>query len=368
MTYPHVVVRGRPSERGRSHGLQARDRVRRSLSGYEHVLSAAGWEWGRARRFARRYRGPIADYDASALDELAGIAAGANVDLDDVLALNVRTELLYAARAALPLAGECTAFAVLPARSATGATLVGQNWDWLLHSRETVVVLEVEPADHPGYVTVVEAGLLAKIGVNRAGIGVITNALASERDAGEPGVPYHVLLRALHHAHSLADARDALSRAPRASSANYLVASADGAFDFEAEPGGPNSLVEVEPVDGVLAHTNHFVVPRAGLVDCTAALYPSTHARQDAMHAALARERLVRVEVLQEALCDHAGAPSSVCCHPDGRVPELERGCTAASLVADLGRQTVWLADGNPCETGYRVLEVAPTVVAASTG
>src|SRR5262249_26122758 len=148
----------------------------------------------------------------------------------------------------------------------TGGTLVGQNWDWLTHTRETVIVLEAEPAEHPGYVSVVEAGLLAKIGVNGTGGAVITNALATQRHAGEPGVPYHVLLRSLHHARSLDEARNALSGAWRASSANFLLAAADGnAVDVEAEPGGPDALVELAAVDGVLAHTNHFLAPRAGL-------------------------------------------------------------------------------------------------------
>jgi isopenicillin-N N-acyltransferase-like protein len=358
VTYPHVRVAGGPRERGLAHGRQARERVRRSLAGYERSIGAvSGWDWPRARSFARRYRAAIEEYDATALEELAGIAEGAGVDEDDLLALNVRTELLLAARGPQP---ECTGFAVLPARSATGGPLVGQNWDWFVHTRETVIVLEAEPAEHPGYVTVVEAGLLAKMGMNGAGIAVITNALASERDAGEPGVPYHVLLRALHHARSLDMARDALARMPRASSANFLLADANGsAADIEAEAGGPDALVELPPVDGVLAHTNHFVAPRAGLVDRTAALYPSTIARYETMCATLAREPKITVEALQATLRDHAGAPSSVCCHPDPAFPETEQGCTAASLVADLGARTIWLADGNPCETPYRALDTS---------
>jgi hypothetical protein len=37
--------------------------------------------------------------------------------------------------------GECTAFAVLPEAPRAGCTLIGQNWDWLLRSFDTVVVL-----------------------------------------------------------------------------------------------------------------------------------------------------------------------------------------------------------------------------------
>jgi isopenicillin-N N-acyltransferase-like protein len=57
-------------------------------------------------------------------------------------------------------------------------------------------VLEVRQDEGPDFVTVVEAGLLAKTGMNAAGLGLVTNALVTDADVGEPGLPYHVLLRA----------------------------------------------------------------------------------------------------------------------------------------------------------------------------
>ena len=107
----------------------------------------------------------------------------------DVLAINLRTEIIWAAsardaaRPALPL--ECTAFAALPGRTG-GRTLIGQTWDWLVHAAETTVVLEARQDDGPDYVTVVEAGLLAKAGMNSAGVALATNALVSAADRGAP--------------------------------------------------------------------------------------------------------------------------------------------------------------------------------------
>ena len=108
---------------------------------------------------------------------------------------------------------ECTTLAVLPSATAQGRILIAQNWDWLAHTRETVVVLEAEQDDGPRYVTVVEAGLLAKFGLNSAGVGVLTNALVCDGDKGEPGVPYHVILRSLHDATSITDALTRLQAA-----------------------------------------------------------------------------------------------------------------------------------------------------------
>ena len=217
-TYPHVRVRGAPRERGRAYGEQARDRVRRSVDGYRELFGAlTGWGWERIRKEAARFEEPIAAFDEACAEELRGIAEGAAVDLVDVLALNVRTEIVYAAKArsALRAAGGCTALALLPEASAAGETIVAQNWDWYPHSLDTVVVLESQPDEAPAFVTVVEAGLLAKAGMNAAGLGLATNALATDADRGEPGVPYHVVLRAILGAQTISEALAVIQRGRR---------------------------------------------------------------------------------------------------------------------------------------------------------
>ena len=72
--------------------------------------------------------------------------------------------------------------------------------------------------------TLVEAGLLAKAGLNAHGIGVVTYGLTCTDDKGGPGLPCHVLLRALLDAPDPAACLGVLKRGDRASSANYLFA------------------------------------------------------------------------------------------------------------------------------------------------
>ena len=126
--YPHVRVTGSAAERGRQYGEQARDRVRRSVSAYERVFEHyAGWDWSVVRREAARFEAPIAEFRPDYLAEMRGIADGAGLDLADVLAINVRTEVMFAAKArqatGLPRSGphECSAFAVAPPPGQAGA-------------------------------------------------------------------------------------------------------------------------------------------------------------------------------------------------------------------------------------------------------
>jgi isopenicillin-N N-acyltransferase-like protein len=364
--YPHVRVEGGPRERGRQYGEEARGRVRRSIEAYTDVFAHyAGWSWERVVEEARAFERPIADYEPRYLEEIRGIAEGASLPFEDVLALNVRTEVMFSAKARLAVAEAglkvdgCSAFAVLPEASANGTTMIGQNWDWLLHSFDTVLVLEARQDEGPDFVTVVEAGLLAKTGLNSSGIGLTTNALATEADQGIPGVPYHVALRAILDAENLSDALAALQRRPRSSSANYLVAHEDGiAVDVEAAPGDFSRLFLLFPERGVLLHTNHFRSQSFDGKDVGLWVIPDSPFRLERVKAAVeAASPLLAPETFMELLADHANYPSSVCCHPDERIHPVERGSTVASVVMELDSRRVWLAEGHPCSTPYRELD-----------
>lgn len=366
-SYPHVRVAGDPYERGRAYGEQAAERVVRSVEGYRDVFRAlAGLDTEGARRLARSFEEAIARFRPAYLEEIRGIAEGAGVPYEDVLAINVRTEVMFAARARSAEASgrvdACSAFAVLPEASAEGHTLIGQNWDWLPHCFDTVVVLEVEQPDAPDFVTVVEAGLLAKTGMNSSGIGLATNALVTDGDRGEPGVPYHALLRAILDCETLSDAYAVLMERPRASSANYLIAHRDGiAVDVEAAPGDFSRMSLVFPDQGVLLHTNHFLALPAGLKDVSLWAMPDSPFRLERLRTAVAGARSggLTLEAFGAMLADHANYPSGVCCHPDRRMRPADQGATVASVLMDLDARELWIADGHPCRTPYRRLDYA---------
>lgn len=370
--FPHVKVRGGPFDRGRAYGEQARDRIAVSISAYRDVFRAyAGWDWDQVRREAARYLSPITTYDERYVEEMRGIAEGAGVDLEDVLSINVRTEVMFAAKARAAEAagrngadgarqGECSAFAVLPPSSANGHTLVGQNWDWLLHCFDTVVVLEAEQDEGPNFVSVVEAGLLAKTGMNSSGLGVATNALVTDDDRGEPAIPYHVLLRAFMDCETMSDAFAAAQRAPRSSSANFLLAHRDGiAVDIEAAPGDFSRLFLLFPQEGVLLHTNHFLSPAFDRKDVSLWVMPDSPFRLERLGTAVAGARDgLSLDAFGGFLGDHANFPSGICCHPDARMEQHDQGATVASVLMDLDERRILVSDGHPCTVPYRELDL----------
>ena len=120
--YPHVRVQGAPHERGLQYGTQAAPRVRRSVEAYRGVFERwAGLDWASARRLAGEYVPSIAALDERYLDEMRGIAQGAALDFEDVLAINVRTEVMFAAKARAALDLRRPRGRVHDARRAAGA-------------------------------------------------------------------------------------------------------------------------------------------------------------------------------------------------------------------------------------------------------
>ena len=127
--------------------------------------------------------------------QMEGIAKGAELPLEDIMMINARTEVVAKARLERNAPEDedpddgCTGAVILPGRSATGQMIHGQNWDWKADCAETAIVLRVQREDGPDMLTFVEAGGLARCGMNSAGIVITANYLESERDFRQSGVP-----------------------------------------------------------------------------------------------------------------------------------------------------------------------------------
>ncbi len=353
----HVTVRGTPARRGQQYGKLAAPRVHRCIAAYRDVFEhRAGLEWRAAVTHARAFVDEIERFAPDAMEEMRGIADGAGVPFDAILVLNCRSELMFAgarSKGETP-PGECTSFAVTPEASSDGHMLLGQNWDWVPFARDVCVLLDVQREDKPSFATIVEAGMLAKVGVNAAGLGLCTNTLVSERDADSKGVPYHVMLRALLDSESVDEASRILGSVQRALSANYLVADRSGrATNFETIAGGKAQVHATHPHGGLIAHANHFLCTEFAAIDAYVGKSPHSLTRLADIRRRLSESDGLSVRRLQDILRDHAHAPNGICSHPDPAARPLYARTTVASIVADLTAGEFWFTDGPPCASAY---------------
>jgi len=349
-----IETSGEPFERGVQHSERAADLIQANLEGYWRLFKHdVGLDRSAVLEQARGYLHPIEMYAPHLLEEMRGIAAGAGASLDEILALNCRTEIL--SMGTIPLREECTALFVAPEATADGHTLLAQNWDWANVLRGGTVLLRIEQPGKPTVLTLTEAGMVGKIGLNSAGIGVVTNFL--RHDHRRVGVPFHLILRDALDAPRLGLTVAAVYRDVRADSGNYLLAHADGeAINLEAAPSDVGFL---HPQDGLLVHTNHFITPRLQAGDCGIAESDNTLARYGrAVRLLRAQVGQITVETLKDVFRDHFDHPKSICRHPDPAQNETERSATLASMILDLTAGEMYVTAGEPCETKYRKLTI----------
>jgi len=366
--FPVIEVSGNAFERGRMHGAQAAERIERSLANYRTLFEHCGLGWDTAQAVAARYAAPIRALDPGLYEEIEGIAAGAGRTTAELLALNARTEILPPSfpetaspewiaamtRGADP--GECTAIAVQPRRSTTGGALLAQNWDWLGSQRDSMILLRVN-GSATDLLTLTEAGMLAKIGLNRHGFGVCLNILRSNSDGLSLGVPVHVVLRRLLDCVSVAEAEALARRLRHPASSNILCAdAAGGAASLELSPRG---VGVVRDVDGALCHTNHFLDASQAADAVTPPPSFSTEARLAGARRHAAAHAKLGLPELQRLLRDESDGLLSICRKPDPALPWYARVESVASVIMELDRGVMHVAPDVPSRADYQPVALA---------
>ncbi|MDQ0189359.1 hypothetical protein JI721_16825 [Alicyclobacillus cycloheptanicus] len=350
---------------GVTYGKQMREMISKNLEDYlRRFRDVVGLTNAEVLSIGEAFRSLTYGYNAGIGEMLDGIGEGAGHPAAHIFALNARTEILYGARTR----GEegCTSIAALPEVTETRHMLLGQNWDW--HPEQCDVTLLLATKDESGFtvLTLTEAGMVAKSGMNSAGLGICANLLVCSADGGLDGVPYHVLLRGVLESRSMADAIRAAVDPPRCSSGNFLIADGESeAVDIEA---CPNDFGYLLPDAGVLIHSNHFLssLPVKDLKKAHSALTilrPSRARRLLNPHIA---SRTVSIQAIQDVFRDHYSYPNGICRHVDERDPENERVCSAFSTVMDLTDRKFLIAQGPPCEHEYESISLQDLFMANS--
>lgn len=336
-----------PYERGLEFGTVHRAEVGRTVAGYGRLFEAAADSSFDPRPLGRLALERTREFAPELADEIAGMAAGAHVDPDLLGAVNARTEVLAVAN---PRRMECSTVVVLPPAAPPVAL---QTWDWYLAMSDGWVHWTIPHPDGRRVETVTEYGVVGKIGVSSAGVGVLFNMLRHELDGQPPvGVPLHVLSR---HVLDTADDLDAATRLVTAArvSASSAVTVVEGhahggrAVSIEAFPGGFGLL---PPDDsGLLVRTNHFLSPQ-GAPGCIAAtIGPGTRLRYAALVAGLAGPVPPTEDRVLAVMDDHPDHGYGVCAHPDPTMEPLLRHGTLATVVIRPAEGRLQVSEGGPC-------------------
>ena len=374
---PVITLVGTPFERGKIYGEKAKSNIAHIVEGWFEDLGSFGQDsrtfkmldkdnYLKAFFSETRYINQIEKWTPDFLEEIRGIAQGAEQPFEYILGLQLMDEeWIFGLRRGLERpTTKCTAFG-LPVTS-DGNSYAGQNMDigsWVDGRQALLRIMPHQTMDHHG--TVYEApeslvftvtGCLGLNGLNANGLGITCNTVA-QLNSSVSGLPVIFIVRAILEKRSLDEAEDFLRSIPHASGQNYILSSQGDMRCFEC---CGSSVVRYSPehYQGNVFHTNHPLASK----DITSPPLVSSPVENSVARLQSICSRLGEASsstTLQDAmaaLASHDDPANPVSRNVNNEGSSI--GYTAGSAIYELGdRPRLHLAAGPPCETDFMVFD-----------
>ena len=241
-------------EIGRQYGEDCRDEIKNMMGYWEKALHPIMPDKTMDEIIAatKVFEQPIRDYAPEIMEEIEGIAEGANISLGEALFHQGSFEMDVAG----PLyIGGCTSFACSGKATKDGKTIAGQHFDW--YDDADMILMRVKPNKGPAMLGTSIAGQVMQFGINSNGIGHYANVLAYPKSV--VGVPAVVVAQKGLQSKNVPDVIRCITQAPNAIALNHMIAGKDGEMvDVEATPDKCGVLLPDCGCD-ILTHANNFL-------------------------------------------------------------------------------------------------------------
>jgi len=355
----YVQAKGTYREIGRAVGEAARPLIAAAVAFYEeHFVGMAGIPFDEAERQALEYLPHARRWLPQYVEELEGMAEGADLPFVKLLVPNCAEEFTCATDAgdspqggpATGAAPACTAVAVMTA----DRHLVGLNMDWYVVDVDKNVLFDMTTPDGTRMLTIAGVPYLPILGMNSHRVGYVGNSVYSNDNRA--GVPNAFVRRWVLEAGSVDEACARATMTARARGSNHTLGDAEGRILNVETSAGAHALIESRDW---LAHTNHYVSPDM-------AAYEGYSEQESRTRLAVAESLLAEgvargddpLALVTSVLRDHSSRPDSICGHADESRPVAERSVTVASMVCDLDEGRLYACAGTPCDNPYQVFEL----------
>jgi isopenicillin-N N-acyltransferase-like protein len=352
---PLVEVSGSHREMGRQVGEAMRAQVQHSVANARVLIDQSygtlELTWNGAQIQSRKYLPFAEEQYPQHVDEMRGIAEGANVPFDDIVVLNVMEAVTMDA---LHLT-RCTSFAVNERLTADGHVLAAHNEDWVPEDENDVYVISATPVDEPPFLAITYGGLLPNVGFNAYGIAQLIDSVYP--NDSRIGIPRLVLARAVLASRRISGAigRTLISR--RAAGYNHLLVHESGEmYSVEVSSRKFNIL---HGTDGYIVHTNHYLSRAMKEFEKDPEELISSRVRYFRAKRLLRENSTHTIKSLQGIQKDHVNLPNSICNHNIVGIDPMDRESTIAALVIDLTAREMHIAWGNPCQNAYHTYHLS---------
>ncbi len=346
---PLIEISGTHREMGCQIGEARREQIQHSIAN-AHVLIDQSYDqleltWDGARIQARKYLPFAEERYPQYVDEMRGIAEGANLAFDDIMVLNameaVTTDALHLTR--------CTSLAVNEQRTADGHILAAHNEDWVPEDEDDVFVVSAKPKDEPPFLAMTYGGLLPNVGINAYGIAQLIDSVYPSDS--RIGIPRLVVSRAVLASRRISGAIKRTLIPHRAAGYNHLIIHESGEM-YSIEVSARRFDIH-HGTDGYLVHTNHYLSSYMKEIESDPEELISSRVRFFRANRLLREGANHTIKSLQAIQKDHVNLPNSICNHNISGTDPLDREKTINALVIDVTAREMHICWGNPCQNAY---------------
>lgn len=366
-----IEASGTPYEMGVQRGEQAENQIQKYVPIFNLADTLTGLD---IDEFVKEYEKDIENFSPEYIQEMKGIAKGANVPYEHILFLNMFLSL------------RCTTWGATGNQTKTGAAILGKNRDFTYAAYKTQIILKVNPENSHSFVALTNAGLVGMDQfLNEKGLTGVTNRVTTKKE--NKGVPNHLLLRKFaENCENVEQIPQMLDKTVVGYGNNLLLADNSNSISLIELAGGKKNYNVITPEDNIMSRTNHFITQE--MLQHEAELSTSGMQRKNPMGSSTLH-RKARIEKLmnkhkgninpqigEDINQDHYPHEGtfSICRHGavdlkyDTNLSEMflhmvfvYSGGTDASVIIQPENKIFKAAFGHPCETEYKTYK--PKVV-----
>lgn len=339
----YIEVCGDVHERGVQIGQQLQDAIMTNYKNQtEFYKNTENFDYEKWEEISQRYIPMMQQWTPEVLEELKGMAEGAQIPLAKVVALATAYEKSFGRDCP---SEKCTSFFVTGAATG-GKTIAGQTNDENLREwrHERDVVIHHKGSDGKEILTYTHPGVPAYMGINNQGLTVLWTYIDNGKT--RDGVPTSAIIRHLLSLPNVEEAVAFLEKVPHDIPNQFGLADRSG--KLVCVECFPNKVCPVWEKESFV-HTNHNVYALEE-DDCTTG--KTTRDRFATMKKMIAENfGHIDVELAKTFLTSHENGTHSICVHPNSERPFNK---TLAAMVFDVDEGIMNIAFGNPCEVPYQ--------------
>lgn len=369
----HILhLSGIPQERGQVYGETMRSQIHDILERWKTFLANSidipPEKYIQELVTQTSYTKVIERWTPGILEEVKGIAEGANVDFTELFGFQLQDEEWWFGeerkKAQRSASIHCSAIGWLGGDEFP--TLVAQNMDLPAYLDGYQVILHIRDAASgiESFIFSV-AGLIALNGINNQGIGIVCNNLSQLKHSTD-GLPVAFIHRGVLEQNSFASAKAFLQNIVHASGQNYLMGSPGEIIDLECSA---NQVVAYTQTGRKrsFCHTNHPIVnndfmdtmhddrqPSDQLLPVVNIVEENSRLRMESItrNSLVAEVQAVDVMTAKNILSSHESPTHPVCRHYTPERPWMTIGTSIMTLDS---HPQLHVCPGPPCSSTFTI-------------